>query len=225
MTRTFDWLAQPYRWMEYVTFGRALERCRFHLLPRLTDSRSALLLGDGDGRFAARLLRDTPELQLVAVDSSPTMLAALHARCARDGNGARVQTLSTDLASALPQAIKERSYDLVVTHFFLDCLSTAAVEHLAKQILPQLRPGARWIISEFQVPATAMRFPARMLIRLLYLAFRLLANLQTRSLPDYRFALRRAGFTQTASTSFLAGLLVSEMWTMSGDSAACGSDD
>lgn len=41
----FDWIARPYRWMEYATFGRALERCRNRFLTELRDCRSALALG------------------------------------------------------------------------------------------------------------------------------------------------------------------------------------
>ena len=46
-TLNFDRLARPYRWLEYATFGRTLERCRFHFLPALTSARRALVLGDG----------------------------------------------------------------------------------------------------------------------------------------------------------------------------------
>ena len=73
----FDPLARPYRWLEYATFGRALERCRFHFLPALTGARRALVLGDGDGRFLARLLRANPELEADVVDCSPAMLRLL----------------------------------------------------------------------------------------------------------------------------------------------------
>ena len=71
MTRlNFDRIARPYRWLEYLSLGRALERCRFHFLPRLRDCRRALVLGDGDGRFTAKLLDANPSVQVDAVDIS-----------------------------------------------------------------------------------------------------------------------------------------------------------
>ncbi len=64
----FDRIARPYRWLEYLSFGPMLERCRFYRIPQLTAARRALVLGDGDGRFLARLLTCNPEVQVDAVD-------------------------------------------------------------------------------------------------------------------------------------------------------------
>src|SRR6185437_1080687 len=56
-TPKFDRLARVYRWMEWLSFGPYLSRCRRAFLPQLRDARRALVLGDGDGRFTAALLR------------------------------------------------------------------------------------------------------------------------------------------------------------------------
>ncbi len=75
----FDRVARLYRVLEYLSFGPMLERCRFHHLPALAaaDCSRALILGDGDGRFLARLLAACPELSAQAVDASPAMLRLL----------------------------------------------------------------------------------------------------------------------------------------------------
>jgi SAM-dependent methyltransferase len=82
----FDSLARPYRWMEYLTFGSALQRCRTHFLPQLSGRcpalGTALILGDGDGRFLARLLAANPHLSVDAVDTSAAMLRQLTRRAA-----------------------------------------------------------------------------------------------------------------------------------------------
>ncbi len=45
----FNRLAQIYRWLEYLSFGPFLWRCRIRFLPDLAHCRRALVLGDGDG--------------------------------------------------------------------------------------------------------------------------------------------------------------------------------
>lgn len=207
----FDGIARPYRWLEYLTLGPALTRCRNHFLPELADRRTALVLGDGDGRFLARLLAGNPDLEADAVDLSAAMLGLLsrRARGTHPTASARLRTYAMPAQAFLPT----RTYDLVVTHFFLDCLTQEELERLVEQISKSLAPEACWLISDFQVPYGAMRWPAQLLIRGLYLAFRVLTGLRVTRLPDHAGALTRAGFTRTEGHTSLAGLLTTEIWS------------
>ena len=202
----FDPIARPYRWLEYLALGKTLEHCRFHFLPQLLDRHRALILGDGDGRFTARLLATNQTIKITAVDTSAAMLALLRKRCAPNSN-----RLQTNQASTLDFPF-EGPYDLVVTHFFLDCLTQPDLETLIARITPMLAPEALWLISDFRIPSGAMRFPARIYIRSLYLAFRILTGLRTTRLPDHATPLTRSGFARIAHHRSLAGLLTSELW-------------
>ena len=76
----FDPIARPYRWLEYMSFGPWLGRCRTAQLEHLTGVQHALFFGDGDGRFLARLLAANPNLTADVVDSSHSMLGILDHR-------------------------------------------------------------------------------------------------------------------------------------------------
>jgi SAM-dependent methyltransferase len=206
----FDRIARLYVWMEHLTFGRSLERCRDHFLARLADRSSALVLGDGDGRFLADLLAGNSRVQADAVDSSAAMLRLLRKRCAAvAGEGEmRLRTYNTSALAFTPV----RSYDLIVTHFFLDCLSQTELDRLCARLGAHLEPGAMWLVSDFRIPEGAMHWPARAVVRLLYLAFRVLTGLRTSALPDHAAALTTAGFTRIAEHHSLGGLLTSELW-------------
>jgi ubiquinone/menaquinone biosynthesis C-methylase UbiE len=202
----FDPVARPYRWMEYATFGCALERCRNNFLPQIAGCRRALVLGDGDGRFLLRLLGVSPELQADVVDSSSAMLRLLEKRAGEAG--LRVITHHSDVRSFVPQ----RGYDLVVSHFFLDCFTGVEVADLCARIVPHMEPRALWVVSEFHIPEGTMHWPARGIVRLLYLAFRVLTGLRTTRLPDYQTAFRASGLTLIAERKSLGGLLTCELW-------------
>lgn len=210
----FDAIARPYRWLEYLTLGRALERCRLHFLPMLTERTRALVFGDGDGRFLASLLARYPVLEVDAVDTSAVMLKLLSQRCHRAPTKAelRLHLHQADALSYLA-APATRRYDLVVTHFFLDCLTESQVEALIAGVLPRLAPDALWLVSDFRLPDGAMRLPAKVLVGSLYLAFRILTGLRTKSLPDHTAALTRAGFTRIACHYSLHGILTTELWS------------
>jgi hypothetical protein len=105
-------------------------------------------------------------------------------------------------------------YDLIVTHFFLDCLTTKDVQSLTAILRNSVSPQALWLVSEFAVPAGWFgRLVARPLVSTLYWAFGRLTGLTLRALPDHRTALRQSGFTLHTQRSRLAGLLVSQLWS------------
>jgi ubiquinone/menaquinone biosynthesis C-methylase UbiE len=209
---SFDLIAHPYRWLEYLTLGRALEHCRLHYLQSLLKRKRALILGDGDGRFLAELLKQNPQLRADAVDTSSTMLLLLRQRCEALATNASTR-LTTHQTSALTCPL-DGPYDLVVTHFFLDCLTQPDLETLINRIAPVLSPEALWLVSDFNIPSGSMRLPAKILVRNLYLAFRILTNLRTTKLPDHATPLQKAGLTRIARQHRLAGLLVTELWQL-----------
>ena len=124
----FNRVARIYRWAEYMSLGPLLQRTRTHFLPQLGERRAALLFGDGDGRFLVRLFDQNLAVHATAIDISATMLQLLRRRCS--AFEARLQTIQ---ASALDAEVPAGT-DLVVTHFFLDCLTQAEVESLAQNI-------------------------------------------------------------------------------------------
>ncbi len=209
----FGWLAGAYRWMEWLSFGPLLGLCRAEFLGRMGDCKHALVLGDGDGRFTGLLLRECQQIKVHAVDGSSGMLDALVRNCGADGH--RLTTERADLRCWQAPAGSADEFDLVVTHFFLDCLSTDEIFGLARRIRPKLSPGALWVVSEFAVPQGWFgRLVAGPIVNGLYLAFGLLTGLRMRRLPEYGAALRDAGFVRIGSRARLGGLLVSELWAL-----------
>jgi SAM-dependent methyltransferase len=204
----FDRLARLYRWMELFTFGPLLARCRKAFLSELGSERHAVVLGDGDGRFTSELLRVNSQVRIDAVDASPAMLDVLLRRAGQ--NAGRVSVHCADARDWQPT---NPPYDLVVSHFFIDCFTTEEVRALATKVRGAGSRSAVWIVSDFAVPHSWFgRFVARPLVWLLYRAFGMLTGLEIRSLPDHHGALRYAGFTLTQRRRWLCGLLVSEMW-------------
>jgi hypothetical protein len=59
-----------------------------------------------------------------------------------------------------------------------------------------------------------MRLPAKLIVRALYLAFRVLTGLRTRHLPDHARPLYQAGLTRISHHLQLAGLLTTELWQL-----------
>ena len=216
-TADFNRLAGIYCWMELFTFGPWLERCRCAFLDEMRESSMGLVLGDGDGRFTARLLRANAEIKIGAVDASDRMLFELRRRASE--NVVRVQTHCAD---AREWEAAEGGYDLVVSHFFLDCLTTDEVKELAARVKRAMSAGAVWVVSDFAMPEGWRGWLlARPLLWVLYRAFGLLTGLRVKTLPNHRNALTGGGFRLERQRSFLGGILVSELWQVEAALQSC----
>jgi len=205
----FDRLARPYRWLEYATFGPFLWRCRIRYLAEMRTCSSALVLGDGDGRFTAKLLRENSKIRVHAVDGSRGMIGTLEN--AAKANASRLTAEVADLRTWSPG--HAASYDLIVSHFFLDCLTSGEVAGLALRVAAAATPGARWAVSDFVVPSTRFgSLVARPIVAALYAIFGWLTHLRVRSLPDHGEGLAAAGWSLQAEHVQLRGLLTSQLW-------------
>lgn len=196
-----DPLAPWYRWLEYIAFGGALQSRRVAFLSDVANARRALVLGDGDGRFLVRLLEQNRGVSVDYIDLSSRMLGLARHRA---GTGRVVYHHADALTIQLPEC----EYDLICTHFFLDCLDDANAAALVARVSAATVPKSRWLISEFR----QQTFWARAIVRALYVFFQLTTGLKTTTLPDYHPLLMRAGFHLQRSERAGFGLLVSELW-------------
>ncbi len=192
-----DPIARWYRWLEYAGFGRALERRREAFLSDVSDARRVLALGDGDGRALAALLAAAPHAFVDYIDISSRMLELARARAGTEHVKYRCEDART---ASLPAA----EYDLIVTHFFLDCFDQRDLEPLIARMSEAATPQSRWLISEFRGNGW--------LVRALYVFFRMATGLRTRRLVDHHPLLRRHGFRLMRHEEAWRGLLASELW-------------
>lgn len=213
-----DQLAPYYQTLEYAVFGKSLDRRRFSFLQETAGCLSALVCGGGDGRFLARLLRFNPRVQVDFVDASPAMIHMAERRIAgMDPRFLhRVRFHACDILEFEP---RHKKYDLIVTHFFLDCFSDEGIDLVVSHLLHWTLPGARWIVSEFREGDGLIGgLWTRAVIRTLYAAFRILTGLRVVHLPNYyRSFLARCLYPRREELA-LGGLLCSSIWQIDDES-------
>jgi SAM-dependent methyltransferase len=202
MSANFDGLARAYRWLETIAFGGALARARFAHIDRLAGCRNILLLGDGDGRFLARLSASGATIR--SIDASAEMLRLAAARLSPEARS----RVTFECADALAADLPPNTYDGVATLFFLDCFTEVETADLVAKISRALTPSATWLFADFAVPERgASRIAARAVTSALYMFFRWRTGIAARRLPDSENEIRRAGFAPAAASTFVSGLL------------------
>ena len=212
--RGFDRLSRAYRALEFLAFGRDLERARFSLLGSLADRRDILVLGEGDGRCLERLRALAPQANIHCVDASRAMLDRARARLGEAGGGAGGSRggpggrVTLEHADAFEVRLEPGRHDAVVTLFFLDCFTTGRVSVLMDRIQASLAPGALWLFADFALPARGWRrWRARAWLALLYACFRWETGIEARALPESERLMSAAGWRPRAVREFQAGLV------------------
>ena len=190
---SFDRVAKVYRLLEHVVFRDALQKARVAHLDSLSLSNDArvLILGDGDGRFLAALLQHLPDARVDVVEASESMIGLAQCRVP-EASRSRVNFKRMDVFEFFPTT--ER-YDLVVSHFFLDCFEASEVERLVERVNDCLRAGGEWLISDFQLPRSGFfrRLRAQVLLWCMYFFFRVTTNLSAASLFDPEVVIKASG--------------------------------
>jgi ubiquinone/menaquinone biosynthesis C-methylase UbiE len=202
--RSFDRLARVYRFLEFLAFGSMLEQTRFCFLGELSECRSILVLGEGDGRCLARLVELAPLAQVTCVDFSAAMLARAASRI-KPADRPRVSFHQVDVLTA---ALPSGSHDAVVTLFFLDCFTSQQAAGLIRRITDILQPGACWLWADFRLPARGLaRWRAQVWLKILYTFFRWQTGLPAHELPPAEELIANAGFVLDGQRDFEGGLL------------------
>jgi ubiquinone/menaquinone biosynthesis C-methylase UbiE len=190
---SFDRLSAHYSWMELVFGGGLMHRCRTRFLDRARACRRGLLVGEGPGKFLADLLRSNREIRVTCVEQSAGMIGQMRRRLRLAG----VELARVDFRqmNALDWLIPEEKYDLVATHFFLDCFRAAELERLVNSLARSAEPGAIWLLTDFCEPERGwQKWRAKLLLAGLYAFFQVATGLPAGKLTPPEKYLNAAGF-------------------------------
>ena len=208
---SFDAVAPWYRALETIAFGNALQRCRVVCLGEIRTPRRALIVGEGNGRFLCELLRAHP-VQADCVDSSKRMLQLARQRMENELPNLRgqVRFLHHDITNWAPP---QNHYDLVVTHFVLDCFPQAELAWVVKNLAAAAKPDAEWLLADFRLPDRGFaRLQARAWLATMYQFFRFTARIPANELIDPTPCLQAEGFSLARQHFSRQGMLKSELW-------------
>ncbi len=208
---SFDALAPHYRWMELVLAGEKLQRCRTAFLHQISPPENILIWGEGNGRFLLECRRSWQQARIVCADASGRMLELAKRRLEQR----RLETDGIEFlrADVLEWSPPKQEFDLIVTHFFLDCFREEQLQRIVSTLATAARSKAAWLTADFQAPEFGLqRFRAEVILKTMYLFFRFATGLPARRLtrPDpflaaNGFVLRQRGVSEW-------GLLHTDLW-------------
>lgn len=207
----FDRIAPHYPWMERLFAGGLMQRCRTAFLTHAKDCRRALVVGEGPGIFLVELLRDNPGIKVVCLEHSRGMIEQARRRLVRHHlDPARVEFRQMNALDWHPPAEK---FDLVVTHFFLDCFPAPQLKQVVARLAASTTPDAVWLLADFRLPERGWRrWRAYMLLTMLYAFFKISTALPARRLTPPDPFLAAAGFDLMDRRLANLGFAHADLW-------------
>jgi len=206
---SFDTLAPYYRSMEFVMAGGVLQRCRTSFIAEAANSRRALLLGEGPGRFLVELLRTNRCVEITCVERSPRMIAEARHQLTES----QLNRVTFEQADALAWQSPRNEFDLLVTNFFLDCFRPEELRVLVAKIAASATGQARWLLTDFREPERGWRrWRARAVLALMYGFFRVTTGLSASQLTPPDAFLEAGGFRLASRRLANFGLAHSDLW-------------
>lgn len=211
----FDPLARCYRLLERLTFGATLQRARTaHLATVAPSAKNVLIIGEGDGRFLKAFRQYNPTAIVTVLDASSAMLSLARDRTRHLGPTTYLR------ADIRHHPLSPAAYDLIVTHFLLDCFTVENARRIAAVLARAASPGARWLISDFHLPSAGLpRLHARIWLTAMYSFFHLTTRLEAQKLVNIRQLLENTGFRLEAVQTYRMDLIHAEVYREAAASA------
>ena len=212
-TRSYDRLSRVYQLLETIVFGPWLQKTRLAHIDALRDAKTVLILGEGDGRFLKQLLKINANCQVDCLDKSEDMLLRTEMRLEK--SALPTSNINFIHADALSYSYERRKYDAIVSLFFLDNFEAEQLGVLVPKLVETLKQDGTWLVADFQQPKKGfMRYFGFFLLWIMYRFFRWQTDITARALVNPKHYLATNLQLKTQST-FLAGLLYSEVWSLS----------
>jgi len=207
----FDQIAPFYQTMETWFAGRCLQRSRLVFLDQIPEPARVLMVGEGHGRFLVPFRRRFPQTDITVLDGSARMLEIAEECLQKEALGTDgVHFVHSMIGDWQPS---DHRFDLIVTNFFLDCLTEKQLEETVRKLVSVATRDAHWLVADFQIPDGGVaRWRSRIILAMLYRFFGLTAGLEARSLVSPDTALVEAGFALADRKTWDWGLLKSEWW-------------
>lgn len=197
----FSNLSSIYDLLGSCAFFGALHRSQTHFLKDLKPASHALIVGGGTGRFLVDLLKSGKVEHLTYVDISPGMISRAKKKVSSLGFEHKVEFICGGIDS-----IPQKKYELICTHYFLDCFEGEALCGLISSLKGLLHEDGTWHFSDFYQDESTSFFK-RKFIGFLYWFFRLFCGLQVRNLGDFRKLFKEEGLECEGEKFFIGKLM------------------
>lgn len=200
-TNDFNVLAKYYDFLARVVFGNAVQKSQQNFLSEVKLSNQLLILGGGTGQILLALEELNLSLKIDYIEQSSKMIEKSRHR--GPFKNLKVNFIEADI---LNYDLADYRYDMVITNFFLDVFTKTHLIKIIEKVTNSLKVSSTWLLTDFR---KTNRLGNKILLKVMYLFFRIMTNLEGRSLRNFEKHLSRVGWTKIRSKYFYSEMIES----------------
>lgn len=199
MKTGYDHIASFYDRLSRLVYGKTLINAQLFLLDALKTGTNILIVGGGTGWILEEISKRYPSgLSITYIDSSEKMIAIARKRDLGDNK-------IIFISSPLDKAIIGGRFDYAITPFFFDNFSQESLQTNFSIINSHLSPTGQWLHCDFRETGVLWQV---ILLKIMYLFFRVFCGIEARKLPDTEGCFMRYGLKVIQQKIFLNGFIV-----------------
>ncbi|MDB4922311.1 class I SAM-dependent methyltransferase [Mucilaginibacter sp.] len=203
MSANYNNSAWFYDRLSHMVYGRALINAQVYLLQYVPAGADVLIAGGGTGWILEELTKiHLSGLQITYVEIAADMMALSKKR----NIGSNKVIFINDAVENVNPDIK---FDLVITPFLFDNFTEQTTQKVFNHLHNLLKPVGLWLNADFQLTG---KWWQNILLRSMFLFFRMLCNIEASKLPDIDKQFELNGYKVIIEKAFFSDFIISRVY-------------
>jgi ubiquinone/menaquinone biosynthesis C-methylase UbiE len=203
MAASYQNSAWFYDRLSRLVYGNALVRAQVYLLQFIKPDASILIVGGGTGWILDELTKLYPSgLHITYVEVAADMMALSKKR----NTGANQLLFINDAIENVPLV---EGFDAAITPFLFGNFTTETTHRVFEHIHLLIKPAGLWLNCDFQLTG---KWWQRVLLRSMFLFFRIVCHIEASELPDVERCFDRNGYKTMAEKTFFGEFMIAKAY-------------
>lgn len=216
MKNNYDNIARYYDFLSRIVFRTAQRDAQTALLPYIGKNSTVLIAGGGTGWILEEMAKVCPGGSLIYyVEISAKMITLAKERNYQP-HVVRFIHMAVEEFEAQPAG----GFDVIITPFLFDNFSRERIQPVFVHLHNMLRPGGKWLFTDFHYQTLAPLWQ-RVLLRSMYVFFRVICGVEADALSDIEPLFREHGYAGLHEAFYFRKFIRSAVYSKDGVVKKC----
>lgn len=180
MPNNYNRIAKVYDSISKLVYQRSIIQAQVFLLQQVSSNNNILIVGGGTGWILEELAKlRLQNICVVYVEKSAEMISISKKR-----NYANVHVDFVECG--IEEFETDKKFDVILTAFLFDNFKTEKIEIIFSQLNRLLKQNGLWLYADFINDGINSKWWQQLLLKTMYLFFKLTANIETQTLIDMK---------------------------------------